>query len=135
MHDTNDPDDLSIIDQIGEIIGATATLRMLALFGGTFLHVPETMSEAHVIARSIGLPAARKLSAHFAGEKLAVPRGEDDFTRLTRVRRVAGLLRAGTSPADIALLVGVHPRQIRNYRVEAEQIGLLPMVFEKTGRG
>jgi hypothetical protein len=123
--------DPCIIDQLGEIIGAVATLRMLALFGNTFLHIPKTMPETHVIARCIGLPAARKLSERFAGEKLAIPSGEQSFLRLVRVRRTAALLRAGTSPSDIALLIGLGRRQVRYYRVEAEELGLLPMVFER----
>lgn len=118
----------NIIDEIGAVIGTTAALRLLAIFGGTKLYVPETMREDHPIALGIGLEAAKRLSAIFAREGLNLPDGED-FHRLQRVRRVAGLLRAGTSERDIAMFVGVSARQVRNYRVEAEALGLIPMVF------
>lgn len=128
-----EPDE-PLIDLLGSVIGAAATLRLLALFGGTDLYVPASVSDDHVLTKCLGVEAAKRLSARFAGDKLKVPRGEDDFTRLTRVRRVAGLLRAGTPPADIALLIGVHPRQVRNYRVSAEEMGLLPLVFDESLR-
>lgn len=123
----------STLDQIGAVIGTSAALRLIAIFGGTNLYIPEAVTEDHPIARAIGLDAARKLSAVFAREQYDLPDGED-FHRLQRIRRVAGLLRAGVSPRDIAVLVGVSARQVSNYRVEAEAMGMLPMVFGKSAR-
>lgn len=115
-------------DEIGTAIGTLATMRLLALFGGTRLYVPETMPDDHPIARAIGLPAAARLSAIFAREQLELP-DSDEFHRLTRTRRVASLLRAGICPRDIAGLVGVSVKQVGRYRTEAEELGLLPLVL------
>lgn len=118
-----------LIDDIGRSIGATALLRLLALFGGTCLYVPEAIDDSHAIARAIGIDAARALSAEFARQKIEIPEAYE-FTRLQRVRRVAGLLRTGMAPKDIAILVGISPRQVSRYRAEAEALGLLEMVFK-----
>lgn len=69
-----------------------------------------------------------RLSAAFGREQLDLADAED-FHHLRRVRRVAGLLRAGTGARDVADLVGVSTKQVGRYRAEAEAIGLLPMVF------
>ena len=119
----------NIIDEIGYVIGVTATMRFLALFGGTKLYIPEVMHKDHPIALGIGLDAATKLSETFSREHIDVPEG-DDFNRLQRVRRIAGLLRIGTSPRDVAMLVGISTRHVSNCRVEAEALGLIPSVFD-----
>jgi len=123
-----------LIDDIGLSIGATALLRLLALFGGTRLYVPEAIHENHVIARAIGIDAARALSARFAREHLELP-DADDFTRLQRIRRVAGLLRTGMASRDIAMLIGIGTRQVCRYRAEAEALGLIDMVFKHESQG
>lgn len=123
----------NIIDEIGAVIGTTAALRLLAIFGGTNLYIPEIMPADHPIARAVGFEAATKLSRTFAREQIDLPDGED-FHYLQRVRRVAGLLRGGVSPRDIAMLIGVSARQVSRYRVEAESMGMLPMVFGKSPR-
>lgn len=121
----------SIIDDIGAIIGVSATMRLMALFGGTKLYIPETIRADHPIAHGIGSTAAAQLSNHFAREHIDLPEGEE-FMRLHRVRRVASLLRTGMSPRDVGMLVGVSTRQAGNYRAEAERLGLLPVVFGGT---
>lgn len=125
----------NLIDDIGQAIGAASTMRLLAIYGGTKLYVPETIDADHLIAKAIGLESARALSATFAREQLDLP-DADDFTRLQRIRRVAGLLRAATPPRDIAMLVGLSTKQVCRYRTEAEQMGLIPMVFgaQEAGR-
>lgn len=120
----------SIIDLLGQAIGAVATMRLLALFGGRKLYVPEEMSEDHPIALAIGIDAARELSRQFTREQLELPDG-DEFARLRRVRRVAGLLRHSTPPRDVAMLIGISTKQVARYRAEAEQLGLLPSVFDR----
>lgn len=123
----------NLIDDIGAAIGTTATLRLLAVFGGTRLYIPEDIDAEHVIARAIGLPAAQRLAEAFAREQIELNDAEE-FHRLQRVRRVAGLLRAGTPPRDVAMLVGVSTKQVARYRGEAEEMGLIPMVLNQSSR-
>lgn len=113
-----------LIDQLGQVIGTVPTLRLLAVFGARRLYVPETIPPDHPIARCIGGEPADKLARHFGREQLDLPDG-DEFARLRRVRRVAGLLRHGAPPRDIAMLIGVSTKQVARYRAEAEQLGIL----------
>lgn len=122
----------NIIDDIGAAIGTAATLRLLALFGGTRLYVPEHIGADHPIALALGLAPARLLAARFGREQLDLPDGED-FHRLRRVRCVAGLLRGGAAQRDVAMMVGISTKQVGRYRAEAEGLGLLPLVFEGKG--
>lgn len=121
--------ELAILDEIAQVIGFNATLRMLAIFGGGRLYIPETIPADHIIARIIGPDPAGALAKHFAREQLEIPAAET-FVLLQRVRRVAGLLRAGIDPRDIASIIGISSRQLCRYRVEAEEMGLLDMVFK-----
>lgn len=119
-----------LIDLLGQVIGTVPTLRLLALFGARRLYVPETIPEDHPIARCLGAEAAHKLARQFGREQLDLPDG-DEFARLRRVRRVAGLLRHGTPPRDVAMLIGISTKQVGRYRAEAEELGLLPAAFER----
>ena len=119
----------NIIDDIGAVIGTVSTMRLLAIFGGTKLYVPEQMTTDHPIALTIGLTPAQQLSTGFAREQLELPDAED-FHRLRRVRCVAGLLRASTAQRDVAIIVGISTKQVGRYRAEAELLGLIPMVFD-----
>lgn len=121
--------DLAILDDIAQVIGFNATLRMLAIFGGSRIYIPETIPAHHVIARTIGPDLARALAERFAREQLEIPAAET-FVLLQRIRRVAGLLRAGIDPRDIAGIIGISSRQLCRYRAEAEEMGLLDMVFK-----
>lgn len=54
-----------------ELIGLTATLNLVENFGGHIaLSVPREIEPDHPIAIAIGITAARKLSAHYGGDRL-----------------------------------------------------------------
>ena len=122
----------NIIDDIGAVIGTVSTMRLLAVFGGTRLYVPEQMDADHPIALALGLASARLLAKRFGREQLDLPDAED-FHRLRRVRCVAGLLRSGAAQRDVAMMVGISTKQVGRYRAEAEGLGLMPLVFEGKG--
>lgn len=119
-----------IMEDLGAIIGCQATNRLIAVFGGASLYVPARIDADHPIARVTGLSAAARLAEAFGGETLANLPDNEEFYRLRRVRQVAGLLRGGLSPREISTMVGVSAKQIGRYRAEAEEIGLIPLVFD-----
>lgn len=119
-----------IMEDLGSIIGYQAANRLIAVFGGASLYVPNQLSDEHTITHVVGRPAAVRLAEAFGGTTLANLPDNEEFYRLRRVRQVAGLLRAGVGARDVADLVGVSTKQVGRYRAEAETIGLLPMIFE-----
>lgn len=124
-----------IIEDLGAVMGAEATLRLIAVCGGATLYVPMESSPDHAIAKIVGPAAFRNLSDAFGGETIDLPEA-DDFKRLRRVRRVAFWLAKGYRVSEIAKELGISARQVANYRAQAEELALLPMVFGgKNGAG
>ncbi|PAS92236.1 MAG: hypothetical protein CGU28_16890 [Candidatus Dactylopiibacterium carminicum] len=133
MADLTKPNGLA--EDLGAILGFEATSRLLAVYGGGTLYIPNEASEKHPIAAVIGLPAMRHLCEEFGGQILRVPE-HDEFRRLRLVRSVARLLSLGLSYSAVADSLGVAPRQVQRYRQQAEEIGLLPYVMQgRAGAG
>lgn len=119
-----------IMEDLGAVIGTSAAVRLIAIFGGTSLYVPATIDAEHPIARVIGLTPAIRLVEAFGSETLSnLPRNEE-FYRLRRISDVAALLRAGIGADRVASILNIGARQVRKDRVEAESMGLIPMVFD-----
>lgn len=121
-----------IFDALSDKIGATSALRLIALFGGASLYVPDAASTEHPIGRAIGREPMEILCAVWGGQTIDLPQ-LDEFDRLRRVRKVARLLSACHSPSDIAKLLGISYRQVTNYRAQAEELLVLPLVFRSRG--
>jgi len=117
------------IDTLCNTTGGTAALRLLALFGGAELDVPKAITPDHILARLNNLESAARLATAFGGGSIRIPEAAD-FTDLQRVRQVSRLVRAGVSPREIAMMLGIGTRQVTRYRAEAEALGVLPMVFD-----
>jgi len=81
---------------------------------------------------AIGAPAMRRLVAEWGGQVLKLCMNAD-FHHARLVRAVASMIKEGISTKDVADVVGRTERQVRNLRVEAEEIGLLPLVLRTKG--
>lgn len=112
-----------VIEELAAAIGGEATFRLVAVFGGGTLYVPEVASAEHPIAHVIGMPPFRHLVMAAGGETISVPAG-DGFMCLRRMRRVVRLLADGQTVDEVAQLVGCSPRQVRNYRNQGVTMGL-----------
>lgn len=122
----------SVLEDISAVIGFTATTRLVAIFGtdtGRNLLVPVVATEDHAIARAIGLPAARALSAEWGGQVLKLG-AHADLHHARLVRAVANMIKGGMPTKDVAIVVGLSERQVRNLRTEAEDMGMLPLVLQ-----
>lgn len=126
MKETN-----GVLEDIGAVIGFTATTRLVAIFGPGKLYVPIEVVSCHQIAQTIGMSAFKRLVENWAGQTLELC-NHHDFHHARLVRGVAAMLREGMPAKDIATLVSLSERQVRNLRLEAERIGLLPQVFRAT---
>lgn len=119
----------SFIQQLGLVVGPAAAFRLVAMFAGTTLKVPEELTDDHSFVRCIGPGPAAELVALYAGQSFVMP-SDDEITYFQRVRRVAQFLRRGCSPREVGLLAGVSVKEVGGYRVEAERCGLIPLVFD-----
>lgn len=90
----------------------SAVLALIHRYGGGVACVPHTADESHELAQTIGLEAARKLAAKYAGSHFYVPRG----VRIKSFLRDQSILRAyaeGLPMTDIAQAHGVSDRTVR----------------------
>jgi hypothetical protein len=119
------------LDDIAAVIGFTPTCRLAAWFGdGSSLYVPRAVQEGQVLVRLIGLSAAKKLSAEWGGEILALPRlrgYEDDQKRRLICRMAAGEF----STREIATFTRMGERRVQQIVRELEAAGLLNPIFPK----
>lgn len=124
-------DQNGVLEDVSAVIGFHATTRLVAIFGPGKLFVPVEASADHAIALVIGLPAMYRLVAEWRGQVLELC-ANSDFHHARLVRAVAALIADGMAVKDVGGVVGLTERHVRRLRVEAEGMGLLPVVL---GRG
>ena len=116
-----------ILEDLGAVIGFTATLRLVALRPGATLWVPNEYLTGHALAKIIGEAAMVRLVQHYPGERFDIPQlAEYDNLRL--LPGLAKRISAGESPREIARVVGLTEQHIRRMRAQAEAFGLMDMV-------
>ncbi|QPB08677.1 late transcriptional activator [Burkholderia phage Mica] len=83
------------------------------------LYVPtlKRMPADHQLVRILGWKDAEKLAKAFGGEILK-PANCNEIYREYRDAAIASMLRAGMTTANIAAIVGVTDRHVRNLRME-----------------
>jgi hypothetical protein len=92
---------------LADRIGAAATLALIEAHGGTRVKIPREPNQGSVLARTIGLDAARGLAAWRAGETVKVP--------LAKVWRIRVYRAEGLSYSQIARKLGVGESVVHKY--------------------
>lgn len=87
------------LEELIELIGEAAMIRLAEEFGGTRLYVPAAMGPAAPIARAVGMEAAARLAAQYSPDKIKVP--------LARELRASHYHASGLSYARIAVRLGM----------------------------
>lgn len=109
--------------ELTSLIGIPATFRLIELRGGTRVRVPKSVNQGRMLAREIGLTAARLLAERWGGDDLKVPLARHWRARVYRAR--------GDSYSQIARRLGVSESTVHTYlraagltSVQAEQLDL-----------
>lgn len=128
-----------IVEDLGTVIGYTATATLVDWFGGGNLHVPNEASPEHPIAKVIGFSAFKHLVKWMDGqavnsrERLVwIPMGyqrEQD----RRDRMIAVLLAQGLGSKQVAGIAGMSERHVQAVRLRVEAMGVLPLILRKAG--
>ena len=105
------PDLPESLTDMAEIIGLNPTLAVVKAYGGTRLFVPKRMGTQHHLANLLGLEQARRLSNHFGGENLTIPRMATAM-RTQRNREIVRRYDAGESVRVLAQAYHLTDRQI-----------------------
>lgn len=99
--------------EMAEWIGAPATLRLIAAFGGGELYVPMSMPDDHPIAHAIGIDAARRLAAIYGRERLDLPAGNAALAAARRSQVLAQVEAGALSKQQAARQLGTSTRYVR----------------------
>jgi hypothetical protein len=117
-------------EDLAQIVGFSATIRLTAYFGGRNLFVPKSVSEETVLAKVIGESAAKLLAQEYGGDVVWVPTlhlAEVDL----RNARVLEQLRKGVSTDVVAANAGLSVRRVQQLRLQFEAHELLPKILGK----
>lgn len=121
-----------VLEDIAAVIGFGATTRLVALFGPGNILVPVDAKPDHSMTLAIGEPAMRRLVAEWGGQILSLSM-DADYHHARLLRGVSAMLNIGMPLRDVAIIIGKTERQVRNLRMEAEELGILPLVLRAKG--
>lgn len=110
------------LQDIAEIVGFRAALKIVEQWGGIRLWVPDRVTAEHPLARVIGLAAARKLCASWCrSTEIPIPRAARRLIAL-RNARICADFAAGVSAPRLARREGLTERMVR-YIIAAADTG------------
>lgn len=97
--------------EIVDAVGVDAALRLVEVWGGVRVYVPQRITDDHALVSTLGRGLAETLAARFGGEALNIPRCLHAL-RAVRNTRIRSERRQGDSPASLALRYGLTERQV-----------------------
>lgn len=113
------------LDELHEVIGDVATLRLVAAMGGTKFYVAERIAAESPIVAAIGVEAAAQLAAHIAtgigGLVVEIPRGPASRMAEYRRRLLTMAATPGMTEAQIAREMRVTGRTVRRARAKLRE--------------
>ena len=99
------------LTEVAEVMGLSATTKLVKAYGGTRIFVPKRLGAQHKLANLLGLEQARRLSHYFGGESLSIARAAN-ATRLIRNKDIVRHYDAGKAASSLALEYRLTERQI-----------------------
>lgn len=109
-----------ILQDIVELIGMHATMKLVEHYGGVRLYVPKLeLADDHILVRQIGRRAAEKLHTIYGGELIEIPKAERAL-RAVRNARIRKQRSEGVLVSVVALQNRLTERQIRTICGEVE---------------
>ena len=99
--------------QLAELIGLTATLRLVDARGGTVVYVPDVATTEHWLARLLGIEVLAKLVKAYPRDFMHIDRAAGAL-RAARDRHIVARHRDGQSTASLALDYQLTQRQVFN---------------------
>lgn len=123
------------VERVADQIGAAASLRLHAFFGGTgrACYVPMQPTPGHILEKLLGAPAFADLCRAFGGQTLHVPMV--DLSPLRNAGRVWFLSNKNLSQVAIAGLLDLSPGRVSQILKQLRLEGSAELAEELTGTG
>lgn len=111
----------SILQDMAELIGLPATLKLVEAYGGVRLYIPKRFDPDHPLVKLVGHAHAAKLCESYGGElHFDIPRAVA-ATRAARDARMRNDRSLGATHRELALRYVLTERQIRNILGDEEE--------------
>lgn len=111
----------SILQDMAELIGLPATLKLVEAYGGVRLYIPKRFDPDHPLVKLVGHAHAAKLCESYGGElHFDIPRAVA-ATRAARDARMRNDRSLGVTHRELALRYVLTERQIRNILGDEEE--------------
>jgi hypothetical protein len=108
-----------VLAEIAEIAGGAAALQVAAAKGGLEkVHIPQpaNLHDGHWLVEAVGMSHAQAIARRMGGGKIDIPLGPFAGQRGKTHKAIREALAAGSSPAEVAQLAGVHQRTARRHK-------------------
>lgn len=106
------------LQNIAEMIGLTASIKLIEHYGGTSLLIPKRIDESHYLVKSLGVEAAFRLSDYYGRETLYIPKA-DQIMRKMRNRQIIKDFDSGISVKQLARKYRLSNRRIHSILTES----------------
>lgn len=113
------------IEELGARLGTEATVRLMALHGGSAIRVPPQATLDHPLCRILGEIPFDRLVDTWPDQVIEIPSADEIIDGYRRIRAIARLARAGTPAVEIARMLALKRRQVINLAHEALTLKLL----------
>jgi hypothetical protein len=87
LHEKKQRDRPSMLEDLIDMIGEEAVVKLVTAYGGTRLYVPHDPEADDALANSIGLPAALRLAQMYGGDRMDVPNPTPRRVRILQLRK------------------------------------------------
>lgn len=91
----------AVVDELINLAGIVAAIRICRHFKGRSVYIPETMHETHPIALIIGWDAALELSRRWGGDRLEIP-AESSALVTVRNMQICNAYSTGSTISELA---------------------------------
>ena len=103
----------SKLGELIKVVGEAAAFRLIEVFGGARVYVPQVPEAGDALATEIGMEAAVRLAQVYGGERLELPNPNSRRSKIIELRR------AGLSVDAIARQMGCTRRRVFQVLAEA----------------
>ena len=121
----------TVLDELADIVGYTATCALVAWYADRNLYVPARWA-GHPLCRVIGVEAMQALVEARAGETLAIP-ADAGVPLMRRDREIAERYAEGWTPGRVATDYGLTLRRAQQLRDELDARGWLAYAVGRLG--
>lgn len=103
------------IQELIQVIGFEATIKLIKHFGGTHLNIPKKAKPEHNLVAVIGFPVFEKLCQYYAGTQLEIDLCARFFNR-RKYELIISDIRAGNRQSNIARKYQMTDRHVRRIK-------------------